>query len=212
MEPLAESSRTYRSELRERQAEATRERILDATVRVLARGLADVTVPAVAREAGVAVPTVYRHFATKRDLLAALQPHLQRRAGIDRLAPPESIDGLRSSLLTLIAGMESLDDVARAALASPAGEEVRRIHGPNRVRIGRSVIDAIAPELSEAERDRVARLLLVMTSSAALRMWRDQLGRSADEIADEIDRAIRAAIASADAGAGDDEPFDAPTA
>jgi hypothetical protein len=93
--------------------------------------------------------------------------------------------------------MESLDDVARAALASPAGDEVRRVHAPNRFRMGRSIVDGIAPELPEADRDRVARILLVMTSSAALRMWRDQLGRSVEQIADEIDRAMRSVIASA---------------
>jgi AcrR family transcriptional regulator len=197
MNPIADPGRGYRSELREQQSEATRQRILDATMQVLARGLAEVTVPAVAREAGVSVPTVYRHFGSKRDLLAALQPHLQRRAGIDRIAPPDSIDGLRGTLVALIGGMDGLDDVARAALASPGGEEVRRIHGPNRVRLGRAIADGVAPELPEAERDRVARLLLVMTSSSALRMWREHLGRSVEEIADEIDRAVRAVIASA---------------
>lgn len=197
MNRIVDATRSYRSELREQQSEATRERILDATTRVIARGLAEVTVPAVAREAGVSVPTVYRHFGTKRDLLAALQPHLQRRAGIDRIAPPTSIDGLRGTLVALIGGMEGLDDIARAALASPAGEEVRRIHAPNRFRLGRTIVDGIAPELPEADRDRVTRVLLVLTSSAALRMWRDQLGRSVEETAEEIDRAVRAVIASA---------------
>jgi AcrR family transcriptional regulator len=201
MNPIADAGRSYRSELREQQSVATRERILDATTRVLAKGLAEVTVPAVAREAGVSVPTVYRHFGTKRDLLAALQPHLQRRAGIDRIAPPDSIDGLRGTLESLIGGMEGLDDVSRAALASPAGEEIRRIHAPNRFRLGRTIVDGVAPDLPEADRDRVARLLLVLTTSSALRMWRDQLGRSVEQIADEIDRTVRAVIASADGGA-----------
>jgi len=196
MKPIA-NARGYRSELREQQAAATGERILDATTRVIARGLAEVTVPAVAREAGVSVPTVYRHFGTKRDLLAALQPHLQRRVGIDRIAQPESIEGLRGTLESLIGAMDGIDDVARAALASPAGEEVRRIHAPNRFRLGRTIVDGIAPQLPEADRDRVARVLLVLTSSAALRMWRDQLGRSVEQTAEEIDRAVRALIASA---------------
>ncbi|HSK94728.1 MAG TPA: helix-turn-helix domain-containing protein [Candidatus Angelobacter sp.] len=188
-------TRRYRSALREEQAEATRGRILDATIRVMARGLADVTMPTIAREASVSIPTVYRHFRTKRDLLAALQPHLQRRAGIDRIGPPSSIDDLRPTLADLIGRMEGLDDLTRAALASPAGDEVRRVHAPGRFRIVRSVADAVAPELSEAERDRLARLLVVLTSSSALRVWRDQFHRSVDEIADEIDQAVRAVIA-----------------
>lgn len=197
MAHIATDGRTYRSELREQQASATRQRILDATVRVMARGLAGVTVPAVAREAGVSVPTVYRHFGTKHDLLAALQPHLQQRAGIDPDAMPTSLDGLRDTLVSLIGGMEGLDDVTRAALASPAGEEARRIHAPNRFTLVRTVVDAIAPELPGPDRDRIARLLVVLTSSSSLRMWRDHLGLSVEAVADDIDLALRAAIASA---------------
>jgi hypothetical protein len=75
--------RSYRSELRAEQAEETRVRILDATVRVLARGEATLSIPAIAREAGVSVPTVYRHFGTKAELLASVYPHLVRRTGVD---------------------------------------------------------------------------------------------------------------------------------
>lgn len=192
-----DAARTYRSQLRAQQAATTRERILDATVRVMARGLAEVTVPAVAREAGVSVPTVYRHFGTKRDLLAALQPHLQQRAGIDRIAPPTSIDGLRDTLVSLLGGMDGLDDVMRAAHASPASEEVRRVHAPTRFKLARSLVDGIARDLSDADRDRVTRLLVIMTASPALRMWRHDFGASVEEIADDIDRALRAVIAAA---------------
>jgi AcrR family transcriptional regulator len=196
-----EGARTYRSELRAQQAATTRQRILDATVRVMAGGLADVTVPAVAREAGVSVPTVYRHFGTKRDLLAALQPHLQQRAGIDLDALPRSLDGLRETLVSLLGGMEGLDDVMRAALASPAAEEVRRIHAPNRFKLARRVIDAVAPALPEADGDRIARLLVILTTSSARRIWREHFGASVEEIADDIDRALRAAIVAAGADA-----------
>lgn len=198
MTPIAnEDGRAYRSELRAQQAATTRERILDATTRVMAGGLADLTVPAVARAAGVSVPTVYRHFRTKRDLLAALQPHLQQRAGIDRIAPPASIDELRGFLVSLLGSMDGLDDEMRAALASPAAEEVRRMHAPNRFKLARRLVDGIAPELSEADRDLVARLLVVLTSSSTLRIWRDHFRASVEEIADDIDRTLRAAIAAA---------------
>jgi len=193
-----EDGRTYRSELRAQQAATTRERILDATVRVMAGGLADVTIPAVAREAGVSVPTVYRHFRTKRDLLAALQPLLQQRAGIDPNALPTSIDQLRASLVSLLGRMDGLDDVMRAALASPASEDVRRVHAPTRFKLARKVADGVARGLSEADRDRIARLLVIMTASPALRMWRDDFGASVEEIADDIDRTLRAAIAAAE--------------
>ncbi len=188
--------RPYRGGLRAQQAATTRNRILDATTRVMAGGLADLTVPAVARMAGVSVPTVYRHFATKRDLLAALQPYLQQRAGIDVTALPASIDGLRATLMSLLTGMDGLDDVMRAALASPAAEEVRRVHAPRRFALARRIVDPIAPQLPEAGRDRIARLLVILTASSALRMWRDDFGKSVEEIAGEIDATVRAAIAA----------------
>ena len=47
----------------------------------MASGLASLSIPAVAREAGVSVPTVYRHFGTKDDLLAAVYPHVARGSG-----------------------------------------------------------------------------------------------------------------------------------
>src|ERR687892_583337 len=67
----AGTMRAY-NQLRAEQAERTRVGILEATLRVMARGVASVSIPAVAREAGGSIPAVYRHFGTKQDLLAAV--------------------------------------------------------------------------------------------------------------------------------------------
>ena len=192
--------RTYRSDLRAEQAEITRSRILDATVRLTAGGLPFLSIPAVAREAGVSVPTVYRHFRTKRDLLAAVYPYVVRGAGLDTLVRPRSIDELRDGLPTYFARTDSLGDLARLAMASPASEEVRRLNIPDRLGMFRGIADSIVPKPSRADRDRIARLLVVLTASSALRMWRDQLGSSVEEAADDVDWAIRALIASASSG------------
>lgn len=62
-------ARSYTSQLRTEQVQATRLRILEAAARVLSRPLADFSIPAVAEEAEVAVATVYRHFKTKKNLV-----------------------------------------------------------------------------------------------------------------------------------------------
>ena len=190
-------ARAYGSPLRARQAEETRERILDATVRVMAEGLAFMSVPQVAREAGVSVPTVYRHFATKRDLLAAVYPHAVRRAGMEEVVIPRSMDELRGGLRAYFERTDSFGDLARAAMAGPAAEETRRINMPDRVALFRRIADSIEPRPSEADRDRIARLLVILTASSALRLWRDQLGSSVDEAADDVDWVLRAVIALA---------------
>jgi AcrR family transcriptional regulator len=184
------------NQVRAAQAQATRARILQATVSVMARGVASVSIPAVAREAGVSVPTVYRHFGTKRNLLAAVFPHVVRRAGLDELVPPRSIDELGDGVRALFERIDSAGDLARAAAASPAADEVRRVDMPARLEMSRRLADSIVPRLTPGDRDRIARLLTILISASALRVWRDHLGSTVEEAANDIDWVISAAIAA----------------
>jgi AcrR family transcriptional regulator len=190
-------ARTYHSELRAEQAEETRARILDAAGRVMATGVASLSVPAVAREAGVSVPTVYRHFGTKADLLAELYPHAARRAGLDAIPDPSTVDEVRSAVRAIFERLDALDDVSRAAFASPIADQVRHLTMPSRVERIRAVGKSIEPPLAKADLDRITRILVVLTSSSSLRMWRDHLGASPEQAADDIDWILRAAIAAA---------------
>jgi AcrR family transcriptional regulator len=189
--------RPYRSGLRAQQAEQTRDRILDATGRVMARGVAFVSIPDVAREAGVSVPTVYRHFATKRDLFGAVYAYAVRRSGLDELVIPRSMEELLGGMRAYFQRTDSFSDLDRAAMASPAAQEVRRISMPDRVALFSRMADTIEPKLSKSDRERIARLLVILTASSSVRLWRDQLGSSVEEAADDADWAIRALIASA---------------
>jgi AcrR family transcriptional regulator len=188
--------RSYASPLRAEQSQKTRDRILDAAMRVIASGIANVSVPAIAHEAGVSVPTVYRHFRSKSELLAAVYPHVARQAGLDRLPDPTSLDDLRAAVRRFFEQVDSFDDLARAAMASPGAAAVRQATMPSRLqRIGR-VTDSIDGDLTAEARARITRLLTVLTTSASLRMWRDHLGASVDQAADDIDFAIKAAVAA----------------
>jgi AcrR family transcriptional regulator len=191
------SGRSYQSELRAEHAEETRRRILDASLRVAATGLASLSVPAVAREAGVSVPTVYRHFGTKADLLAQMYPHAARRAGLDRVPDPSTVGDVQGLVRAVIERLDAMDDVSRAALASPIADEVRHATMPSRYARVRRLCESIEPPLSSADLDRITRLLVVLISSSALRTWRDHLGVSADQAAADVDWILRAAIAAA---------------
>jgi len=67
---------------------------------------------------------------------------------------------------------------------------------PNRVAVFRELADSVVPKLADADRDRLARLLVVLTQSSSLRMWHDHLGLSVEEVAEEIDWLVKAAIAT----------------
>jgi AcrR family transcriptional regulator len=189
-----ESSRRYDNSLREEQAEETRGRILDAAIRVIAGGIATASVPAIAREAGVSVPTVYRHFGTKTDLLAAVYPHVARRAGLDRLPDPTSLDDLKERIGLIFERADALDALHRAAMDSPAAAAVRSATMPSRLARLRRLTDAVGVDLSAADRERLTRLLAVVTASASLRMWRDHLGASVEQAAADIDFMVRALV------------------
>ena len=85
------TERTYSSPKREAQAAATREQILDATIELLGRGVASLTIPAVARQAGVSTPTVYRYFPDKEALIDAAADHVRASLGVpvDREFPSD---------------------------------------------------------------------------------------------------------------------------
>jgi AcrR family transcriptional regulator len=189
--------RRYQSELRDQQTAQTRDRILDAAVRVMARGVATLSVPDVAHEAGVSIPTVYRHFGTKQDLLAAVYPHVIRRAGFRDIVLPRTIDELRDSVRAIFERVDAVDDIARAAMASPASDEARALTVPTRVEVTRRLAESIEPKLKQADRDRIARLLTVLVTSSSLRVWRDQLGATVEQAADDIEWIVQAAISAA---------------
>lgn len=188
--------RAYRSDLRAQQADATRARILDATVRVMARGIASVSMPRVSREAGVSVPTVYRHFGSKEELLAAVYPHVAQRVGLDKVPDPVTLDDLRDGIRTVFEKVDSYSDLERAAVASPAADETRHFTMPQRLQRLSRFADSVQPRLAKADRDRITRLLAVLTASSSLRMWRNHLGVSVEQAADDIDWVMRASIAA----------------
>ena len=65
--------RVYESPARQRQADETRRRIASAARRLLEEtGYAGMTIPAVAKAAGVAVPTVYSIFGSKKGIVSEL--------------------------------------------------------------------------------------------------------------------------------------------
>jgi AcrR family transcriptional regulator len=189
--------RAYSSQLRAQQAEETRSRILDATIRVMARGVGTLSIPDVAREARVSVPTVYRHFGTKAALLTAVHPHLGRRAGIGEVIEPTSVDEFREMVRTVFSRLESLGEDARVAMSGPAADEARRGQMPQRYAMSRRFASTVMPDLDEADRDRLARVLIVLASSGAMRTWRDHLGLSVDVAAEDIHWLLRTLTAPA---------------
>jgi AcrR family transcriptional regulator len=189
--------RRYESQLRGEQAEATRERILEALVRAMAVGLASLSIPAVAREAGVSIPTVYRHFGSKAGLFDALGPYLARKAGLLPDPFPTSLDEIETAILEVDRNLDAMDPTLRAAMASPLGQEVRQAAMPARRTMHRAAIGRSAPDLAGDDLDRLADLSVVLLSSGTFRVLRDSLGLDVDVVADRTRWALRTLVRGA---------------
>src|SRR5881275_1020408 len=97
MPNTVKSKRGYNSPRRAEQAAATRTAILDAAQKLFEeQGYAATSMAAIAREAGVALKTVYLAFETKSGLLRALW-HLRVR-GDEQAAPVGEGDWYRAVL------------------------------------------------------------------------------------------------------------------
>jgi len=99
--------RTYESPLRERQAQQTRDEILDALGALLAEQAVDeVTTKEIAREAGVSERTVYRHFPDRTALVEGLTA---RFLGSGERVPtvPERVEDLKSVAIELMSVLEA---------------------------------------------------------------------------------------------------------
>lgn len=185
------SPRPYKSDLREAQAEATRRRILDAVVAVMAEGVETLSIPAVAERAGVSVGTIYRHFGDKTGLVRALMPHAVERTGtvVDDL--PSTMEEVGETVHEIFRHFEDADDLFKAAFASRIGRDARIEFTEERLDLMREMLLHLDPDLKPAQLDHLAKAALILTTSDTYREWTERLGLSSDEAADEVIWIIR---------------------
>jgi len=163
------TTRQYRSPSRERAKADTREKIVQAVVRVvLDEGIHAFTVQNVALKAGVSHRTVYRHFTTREELLDGLAEWLDRlAAGSTVPTEPETIDDVIVAVAPSYLAMGELRDAVRAyvvtSLALNWQDEARR----KRTLAFDKSIGAAFPQLPSRERREAAALIRHLASTRA---------------------------------------------
>lgn len=155
----AEGTRRYDSPLRRERSAETRDRIIEAGAELVHelsswdwRGL---TVRAVAVGAGVHERTVHRHFATERDLRAAVLQRLLQESGV-------TVEGMR--LADLPAHIDQLFDYLSSfssSTARPPDPALAALDARRKAAIV-ATVDAEAPGLSDADRQLAAAMIDVL--------------------------------------------------
>lgn len=158
-----------RTSLRERQQAETRAAIIDAYLELAHReGAGQVSIPAVASEAGVSNRTVYRYFATKEELQTEAAFRFARRADALLGKEPLELDSVPRYLTGLWSDFAEVLPAVIAEHATPAGRELRA----KRLDRGRKQVRAAVPQADDETID----LVIALSSSSMFLELVDRMG------------------------------------
>ena len=160
-------TRTYHSPTREAAKAETRDRILDAVVRVvLDDGIHAFTVQNVAKKAEVSHRTVYRHFETREELLEGLGERLQTlssRSGVPDV--PESLDDLRTHVEPSFHAFGDLAKLLRAYVVTSIALQWQTGTRKRRTKTFETIIRRAFPNLPRAELREAATMIRTIGGS-----------------------------------------------
>jgi AcrR family transcriptional regulator len=184
--------------LRDDQIELTRQRILRAVLDLVAEGAIDeLSVPQVAKRSGVSLATIYRHFPTRDDLVAAAAEE-PVRAAFDA-ATREARDGddpLVSFHRALWHELAKNLPLVRRQVASQAGRDLREVRGRTaRTRVA-AYLDGRGVPPDTAAFERLVTLVHTLIGSLTFVELYDRQGLDVDDAVDTAQWAIGAAIAA----------------
>lgn len=192
---LGVSRRSYDSPLRERQAQQTRDAILDSLTSLLAdRGVDEVTTKELARAAGVSERTVYRHFPDRSSLVEGLSERMFDPDD-ESLTMPDRIEDLGRLVSDLYRLLESHRVAAQAEALLNA--DPRRYVSATRLHTEqfRALVDSGLPDLDAGRRRSIAALVRVLASPQAWLRIRAEFGVGGDESGPVVAWAIDALLA-----------------
>src|SRR5260370_597017 len=182
--------KTSPSRLRQEHIERTRDLIMEGLIRTMANGAVTWSIPEVARESGVSVPTIYRYFRTKQELVEGLSAYVVRKAGLAAMPPPRSPQELVAMVREMYLRSEGMGDAMKMASVSELAQEIRKESIPLRLKMIEMALTPVLSSFPEQERVYLVRMILLLTSSALIRAFDQYLDLAGAEAADTISWAI----------------------
>jgi AcrR family transcriptional regulator len=193
-------TRSYHSPRRAATAEQTRRDIIEAAIRLHARGVTELA--DLALEAGVALPTVRKHFATREGVFRACTAHVARSAdpfpSADLGAIVDPVERISATVRRLYALFEvrlGLTWTAyRLAAESPALAAVLDRNGALVRAIAEMLVNGSGTAVPEDRRVAVTGFVNGLLSPLTFRALRLEGGLELDSAADQTAEAIGRAL------------------
>jgi AcrR family transcriptional regulator len=188
----------YVSKLRERQKEQTARLILDSVATILREFSLDaVSIAEVARVAEVTERTIYRHYATREDMLRAFWKYELERSGGVGVTTPGTPEALYANIRRLFASLDANEGIVRAMMSTPEGRELRRPTNAARFAHMLGFVDVHVPGLEPELRASVAAGIVSVSSVLSWMFMRDNLGmdgaRAGEAAATSVEMILAAA-------------------
>ena len=167
----------YHSPLRSRQKEQTRDLILDAVDTIL-RGapVSEVTIAAVARQAGVTERTIYRHFPTREDLLDAVWRRALHAVGGGQTQQAETLEEILDLARAAYENFDAKAGIVRALIATPDGVDASKQPEEARLAMLRAAYAGLLGGVPEDEVNAVVTATHVLSGASAWSHLRDYCG------------------------------------
>jgi AcrR family transcriptional regulator len=169
------------SSLREQHHALTRELILRSVADQLEAGrLSDLTIPEVAKAAGVSVRTLYRHFATREELIAAASEWIAGHFWADPTFP-ERVEDIPAHFASQATSFDQHPNLVRVMAISRAGSELRSVRRAQRLESQNQALREVTGNLPPAEQRRAEAVFGYLSSMMAWLTMRDENGFSGEE-------------------------------
>ncbi len=194
------ATRTYTMRARADAVAATRQRILDTTLRLGEERMSlDIVLADIAELAGVSVQTVLRHFGSKERLFTAVEAYAIAEVVDERSTP---VGDLGAAARSIVAHYENRGDWALRMLAQEHVDERYRRQAENgRALHRRWVCEVFAPQLTAAGDDpALVDLLVLATDVYAWKLLRRDTGLDRPATEERLLRLIRALLADPEEG------------
>lgn len=195
----ASTPRRYEQAARAKSTEETGRRIVDAFIeRLMAQWYDEITLDAVAKDAGVTVQTVLRRFEGKDGLLATAVETLGARINAARVVPAGDVDG---AVDAVVGDYERTGDAVIRLLALEARHPaVKRVtdlgRSEHRGWVATVFAESLRP-LDTAARQRAVDALVIATDVYTWKLLRRDMGRGVGATKTIVKILVRAALVGA---------------
>ncbi len=176
-------NRPYSSPLRDRQAQQTRDHILDSLTELLGELPAtEITTREIAERAGVSQPTIYRHFPDRQALLEGLTARIE--AFVADAGEVESIETIDELVARAVRGIALTETrVVEATAEAILNADPRRLSSGSRARSAelRRVVENSFPDYDERDHLAITALLRNLYSVQTWLRMREEFGILGEE-------------------------------